>query len=138
MFKHISIIFISLITLSLTSCSEEKIYTPLEMFDMAYKFDNTIEEVRIGVKEKDRQIDCSDYPEEGCLKGSPKRFKIRLVEMIVVQYMTTLDACRAAAKIGQWHARNWLFDDVTGEPVLEDFVKQVYKANRPKTVESCK
>ncbi|RZF20870.1 hypothetical protein DAY19_12870 [Halobacteriovorax vibrionivorans] len=137
MSKHISIVFLFTLSLIFTSCSEKDIYTPLEMFDMAYKFDNTIEEVRIAAKDKDRHLECSDYPQEGCLKGSPKRFKVRLVEMIVVQYMTTRDSCRAAAKIGQWHARNWLLDDVTGEPVLEDFVKKVYKAKKPKTIESC-
>lgn len=128
----IAILFI----LSLLSCSESDVYTPIEMFQKAYNFDNTIEEVRIGVKEEHRQLHCSDYP-SGCIPGSPKRFKIRLVEMIVVQYHSTDQACLAALKTGQWHARNWLFDDVTGEPVLEDFVKQVYNAKNPKTTEDC-
>lgn len=125
-----------ILTLSLFSCSENDVYTPIEMFSMAYKFDNTIEEVRIGVKEADRHLDCKDYP-EGCIPGSPKRFKIRLVEMIVVQYLSTKAACVAAAKTGQWHARNWLFDDVTNEPVLEDFVKKVYNAKNPKAISDC-
>ena len=33
--------------------------------------------------------------------------------------------------IGQWYAYNWLFDDVTKEPVLEDFVKKAFGAKRP-------
>ncbi len=136
MINRISIFFFLISALTFSSCSESDIYTPLEMFDMAYKFDNTIEEVRIGVNEKDRHIECSDYP-KGCIEGSPKRFKIRLVEMIVVQYLTTQEACLAAAKLNQWHARNWLFDDVTNEPVLVDFVKQVYKAKNPKSVKEC-
>ncbi|MFG1498627.1 hypothetical protein ABMA70_00370 [Halobacteriovorax sp. XZX-3] len=136
MFKHISIFFLLLTSLITSSCSEKDIYTPLEMFDMAYKFDNTIEEVRLSVKEKERHLDCKDYP-AGCIEGSPKRFKVRLVEMIVVQYLSSNEACLAAYKLGQYYARNWLFDDVADEPVLVDFVKQVYKAKSPKTRQEC-
>lgn len=76
------------------------------------------------------------YP-DGCIEASPKRFKIRLVEMIVVQYRTTHKACLAALKLNQYYTRNWLFDDVTNEPVLESFVKTVYDAKAPKKIEDC-
>ncbi|EPZ50838.1 hypothetical protein M902_3258 [Bacteriovorax sp. BAL6_X] len=136
MFKRISILLFLSSFFIMPSCSQKDIYTPLEMFDMAYKFDNTIEEVRIGLKEEERQLDCKDYP-EGCIIGSPKRFKVRLVEMIVVQYMTSHEACLAAFKLNQYYARNWLFDDVASEPVLVDFVKQVYDAKNPQSKEDC-
>lgn len=118
----------------LFSCSENKTYTPIQMFQMAYDFDQSIEEVR--VKEKADSLDCSMYP-KGCIPMSPKRFKIRLVKMIVVQFHTEKQACHAAIKLNQYHTRNWLLDDVKGEPVLEDFVKKVYDAKNPQKIEEC-
>jgi hypothetical protein len=117
-----------------TSCSEEKVYTPIQMFQMAYDFDSTIEEVRIN--DPIKSIKCTQYP-KGCIKGSPKRFKIRLVTMIVVQFLNEGQACRAAVKLNQYYTRNWLFDDVKGEPVLESFVKKVYDAKNPQSADEC-
>lgn len=120
-----------------SSCSKkEEVYTPQDMFFMAYNFDNSIEEVRIGVSESSRSLKCEDFP-TGCIEGSPKRFKIRLVEMIVAQYFTKKNACLAALQLNQYYTRNWLFDDVRGEPVLESFVNTVYQAKNPKKKEDC-
>ncbi len=106
----------------------------MQMFQMAYDFDKSIEEVR--VKDKADSINCGMYP-EGCIPMSPKRFKIRLVEMIVVQYRSEAQACAAAKKLDQYYVRNWLLDDVKGEPVLEDFVKKVYSASNPRPDQEC-
>jgi hypothetical protein len=124
--------FLALVILSLsfTSCSKEEVYTPIDMFMMATKFDPKVEEVRI--TDPSRSLKCSMYP-DGCVENSPKRFKVRLVELIVVQYHSGAQACEAAKKLDQYYVRNWLFDDVKGEPVLEDFVKRVYKAENPKS-----
>jgi hypothetical protein len=97
---------------------------------MATKFDPKVEEVR--VTDPSKSLNCSMFP-EGCIANSPKRFKVRLVEMIVVQYHSNSGACEAAKRLDQYYIRNWLFDDVKGEPVLEDFVKKVYKAENPKS-----
>lgn len=129
--KNIIFLVFSLILLS---CSESKTYTPMQMFQMAYDFDKSIEEVR--VKDKADSINCGMYP-EGCIPMSPKRFKIRLVEMIVVQYRSEAQACAAAKKLDQYYVRNWLLDDVKGEPVLEDFVKKVYSASNPRPDQEC-
>lgn len=121
-------IFLALLTLILFSCSKEQSYSPIQMFQLAYEFDKSIEEVRI--TDPSRSIKCHTYP-EGCIPNSPKRFKVRLVELIVIQYKSEALACAAAKKLGQYYTRNWLFDDVKGEPVLESFVKQVYDAKSP-------
>ena len=129
------VIVLTLLTLLIfTSCSESETYTPMNMFQMAYDFDKSIEEVR--VKDKSESIRCNSYP-KGCIPLSPKRFKIRMVEMIVVQYHSKKGACQAAKKLDQYYIRNWLLDDVKGEPVLEDFVKTVYKAENPSLEYEC-
>ena len=104
------------------------------MFQLAYDFDKSIEEVR--VKDKADSIRCNEYP-EGCIPMSPKRFKIRMVQMIVVQYRTEQKACEAAKKLDQYYVRNWLLDDVKGEPVLIDFVEKVYDAKNPSLDYEC-
>ena len=119
-----------LFALILTSCSKEETYSPIDMYMMATKFDPKVEEVR--VTDPAKSLKCSMFP-EGCVENSPKRFKVRLVEMVVVQYHSNHQACLAAKALDQYYIRNWLFDDVTGEPVLEDFVKRVYKAQKPKS-----
>jgi len=59
------------------------------------------------------------------------------VELLVIQYETSQQACLAAQEVGQWYAYNWLFDDVTNEPVLEDFIQKAFAAKKPLTPEDC-
>ena len=118
-----------LLFIFISSCSGEENYSPMDIFMKAYKFDSTIEEVVI--KDSSRSIHCTNYP-EGCIPYSPKRFKIRLVEMAVIQYRSQSLACQAALKLDEYYVGNWIFDNVKNEPVLESFVKQVYNAKNPK------
>lgn len=77
------------------------------------------------------------YPGEGCAPGSGKRVKVRMVELILLKYEEKKFACRAAVEIKQWYSRNWLFDNVSGEPVLEDFVQVVFGAKKPLSKKDC-
>lgn len=72
-------------------------------------------------------IKCDNYG-LGC-KGAFKA-KVRLVEMVLVEFENTAQAREAALKYRQWYAYNWMFDDVTGETVLEDFIKKAFGAQR--------
>lgn len=113
------------------SCSKDApIYTNSQMWKLAFQFDPKIELVPIPEGQGDRRILCKNYG-KGCKTGSGKRILIRKVEMIVVEFDTVENARIEAQKIGQYHARNWLLDDVTNEPVLESFVKTVYDAKKP-------
>lgn len=56
---------------------------------------------------------------------------MRRVELIAIEFETTEAARQQAQSINQWHAKNWLFDDVTDEPVLESFVKEAFDAKNP-------
>lgn len=114
------------------SCSkEEKTYSPTEMWSMAIKADPTIELVPISVNDESKRVLCSQYNAEGCVEGSGKRILVSKVELLTIQFETVEQAREAALKIDQWHAGNWLFDDVTNEPVLESFVTKVFNAKRP-------
>lgn len=120
----------TLIFVASCSCSkEEKTYGSTEMWSMAQAVDPTIELVPITDPEK--RVLCENYEMSGCMDGSGKRIKISKVEMLTIQYETVEQARAAAFKIDQWYAGNWLFDDVTNEPVLESFVKKAFNAQRP-------
>lgn len=113
--------------------------SPSEMWSTAFKFDPSIELVFLADTDEGRvrRVICSQYRSEGCIEGSGKRIKVRMVELLVIQYETRKQACLAALEVGQWYAYNWLFDDVTKEPVLEDFVTKVYQAKKPTSEEEC-
>ena len=137
--KYLKIIPILLFLVGCSCSKEDPTYSAGEMWDMAYKEDPTIELVFLSDTdlERHRRVLCSHYKAEGCVHGSGKRIKVRLVELLVIQYETSKQACLAALEVNQWHSRNWLFDDVTEEPVLESFVKKVFKAKKPKGQEDC-
>ncbi|MEC7278202.1 MAG: hypothetical protein VXV96_17905 [Bdellovibrionota bacterium] len=136
------VITTTLLLFILASCSckkEEVLWSQLDMWKMAYEFDKTIEVVPIPDTPEGalKRVLCSNYRTEGCTIGTGKRIKIRLVEILVLRYDSARNACLAALEIGQWHAKNWLFDDVTNEPVLIDFVQKVFDAKKPKEIADC-
>ena len=129
-----------LMSLLLGSCSKkENVLGPSDMWRKATAYDPSIELVFLAdtEAERSRRVLCSNYQREGCVEGSGKRIKIRLVELLVIQYSTSKQACLAAQAIGQWYAFNWLFDDVTNEPVLEDYVVQAFGAKKPVKKSDC-
>lgn len=127
----IVIITFSLTFISSCSCSkEETLYSPSEMWSMASKVDSTIELVAIPNHEEHLRILCVHYHTEGCIEGSGKRIKVRKVQLPVIQFEKEHQACVAAKKINQWFAGNWLFDQVSGEPVLESFVQEAFQAQK--------
>lgn len=70
-------------------------------------------------------VDCNHY-EPKCQNG----YKVIVMglEMIGLYYLSQDDAKTAAKKIKGYRTRNWVFDDVTGEPILERFVKKHLEA----------
>lgn len=115
---------------SLTSCSKEERWSDLDLYQMGKQIDSEIEIIL--PKDLASGVQCHDYP-PGCLGG--KRAKLRRVIMTVVEFQDEKMAKAAAFHIGQYHAKNWVFDDVAGEPVLEDFVQRAYGATKPQSAE---
>ena len=55
---------------------------------------------------------------------------VKKMLIIVVNYKTEEEAIRAAIRFDGYFVKNWMFDLVQGEPVLEDFVMKAYDAKR--------
>ncbi len=73
-------------------------------------------------------VHCTDYP-EGCM--SAHTVQVQNLNFIGVEFLTEEQAKFAAKKLRGYYSRNWLFDDVTGEPTLEKFVVKSLEAKKP-------
>jgi hypothetical protein len=106
---------------SFVSCKkEEPIYTKEQLYNLAREHDSNMSFIL--PKSMQDGIKCESYT-EGCQSGHI--VKIRGVELIAVEFLTHQQAKEAANKYRGYHLRNWMFDDVTGEPLLEDFMKLI-------------
>ena len=100
---------------------KERSYNLLEISDMVRKGDPDMKTV-LG-KDMDAGISCTTYG-PGCL--SARRMMVRRVDMGVVEFQNPEQARIVAKKIDQYYIGNWVFDDVVGEPVLEEFVVKYF------------
>lgn len=82
-----------------------------------------VERVPVALHERARRVLCAHYDAPGCVPGTGKRIRARLVEFLAIQFETEPQARAAAAKYGQYHKCNWLFDEAAGEPVIEHFLR---------------
>lgn len=109
------------------SCSKEKEYTQREFVELAKEAFPEVIEVRIPNSEPHRRVLCRDYG-EGCVPGTGRRLSIRNIELIAIAFESETYAKAEAERLNQYYSRNWLLDDVAGEPILIDFVQRAYQA----------
>lgn len=70
---------------------------------------------------------CKDYRGK-CLNVFG--IKLGLLYFIGVEYISKEEAKKAAIKYRGYFLHNWFFDDVTGEPALEELMKKL-EAQKP-------
>ncbi len=121
-------IFPTLLALSIlsASCTKEVKYSKEELLHRAQAADPTVQ--LILPRSINEGISCSNYT-EGCLSGHT--VKVQNLDLIAVEFATEEQAKYAAKKIRGYYTGNWVFDDVTGEPILEKFVSRVLDAKKP-------
>lgn len=125
-FKLVSMNYYLIFAALLTSCAKEIKYSKEELFAKAKAADPST--TLILPNSMTEGISCSNYP-EGCLAGHI--VQIQNLDMIAVEFATEEQAKFAAKKMRGYYARNWLLDDVTGEPTLERFVSESLEAKVP-------
>lgn len=110
----------------LLSCTKEdpKIYTREEIFRIAKKADPTMKLV-LPLSVSQAVVNCHEY-KPACDSGH--RVKIKGLELVALRYTSPEVALKAAKSIRAYYARNWVFDDTAGEPILERFVKENFEA----------
>lgn len=102
------------------SCFSSKLpnYSNLEFQEMAKKGDpSAYVVVPKGLTEV--LVDCNEYTPR-CRYGY--QVVIKNVRMVALYYEDQAKALKAAKRIRGYISRNWVLDEVTGEPVLERFV----------------
>ena len=126
MMKNLNIIAVVLVLLMAVGCSKEKepIYLKEELLGMAPTEGPDKVDVVLA-RDINDAVPCADYG-DGCLGAH--RFRTRDLNFIAVEFETPGQAENAAKKIYAWTARNWLLDDVDGEPLLERWAAEHLKA----------
>lgn len=128
MIKFISIF--SLLTLTLFgSCSkkeahEDVVYTLVEFDTIMGTTSATLD------KNTANAIKFSDYS-KGVSRANSKAMIYENLSFSVLEFESEKEARDEAVRLNQYYSRNWLFDKVEGEPILEDFVILKFNAINP-------
>ena len=113
--------------LLLTGCFEVELkrYSRDEMLGFAKAGDPTME-IKIGAIDK-ALVDCNDY-KVPCRTGY--MVIIKRLGLKALHYDSQKEAIKSARRLKTYRSRNWVFDDVVGEPILERFVVKHLKASK--------
>jgi hypothetical protein len=111
------------------SCSKKelpKTYSKRDIMFMVFEGDKEAREIL--PTDMSAGIKCTDY-RPGC--RSARMARVLDMEVIFVEFDSEEDARLDAIRLKGLYTRNWLLDDVGGEPVLERFFKKYLKAKKP-------
>lgn len=118
--------FLFVILIVNLSCNKEEVYSKEALLKLAQVADPSV--TLILPRSMTDGVQCTDYP-EGCLSAHIVR--VKQLDLIAVEFLSQKDAIYAAKKVRGYYLRNWLLDDVKGEPLLEKFVTEKLKAKVP-------
>lgn len=125
--KIVSFLLIMLsLSILIASCTKEVKYSKEELLKIAMKADPSVSFIL--PRSMSEGVTCAEYT-EGCL--SAHTVKVKGLDLIAVEFTDKEHAIRAAKKYRGFYSRNWFFDDVRGEPVLERFVIEHLEAKKP-------
>lgn len=76
-------------------------------------------------------INFSDYS-PGVNKLTSRPMIYERLAFVILEFETETQARNEAQRLNQYYSRNYLFDKVEGEPILEDLVLTKFHAQNPK------
>ena len=123
------LLLICFIFLSLVGCEDDDRIERLALLERAQDYDSTVKLVladELGAG----PVCVSELGRANYGKGCVKVFSIKvgLLEMLCIEFESKELAQNEAKRIKQWYYKNWVFDEVTGEPPLEEFIKGAFGA----------
>ncbi|RLA64840.1 MAG: hypothetical protein DRQ88_10385 [Epsilonproteobacteria bacterium] len=78
---------------------------------------------------KEKRITCDDYgPKSGCIVVI--HGEVRTLRFAIAKFTSKRQAKKMAWAMKEWWFQDYVFDKVNKEPVLENFVKEVYGAKK--------
>lgn len=113
------------LSILIASCTEEVRYSKEELYDKVKLADPTAQ--LLLPKTIAEGVQCGEYG-EGCLSGH--RVLVMGLELIAVEFANEQQSMNAAKRFRGYYTRNWLLDDVSGEPILERFVQEQLGAKK--------
>ena len=118
-----------ILVLLISSCSKKNDHA-----DQVYKLEEFTAIIdSVGVtpdKESKRAINFADYA-PGVNRVNSKALIYERLHFYAVEFETEKEAKEEAKRLNQYYSRNWLFDKVEGEPILEDLVIVKFHAKNP-------
>lgn len=121
-------IFLFLIT-TFFACSKKN--EEIELKYSVLEIDNLAHESERGHEKNGDGIKFSDYA-PGVNPVESKSLIYKRLSFFAISFDKVEQARSEAFRLNQYYARNWLFDRVEGEPILEDYVIETFKASNPK------
>lgn len=118
--------FLLVLSILAVSCTKEVKYSKEDLLALAQKADPSV--TVILPNSLTEGVSCTDYP-EGCTSAHIVR--VKQLDLIAVEFQSEAQAIFAAKKVRGYYLRNWLLDDVRGEPLLEEFAVGKLKAKKP-------
>lgn len=125
--------FILILLFSLLSISCEKVdrISKLELFKMAKAIDPSVtyimpRDLKSGVRCVGTEGEL--YYGEGCIGAF--KVQVGVLDLTVLEFSTPELAKKEASRIKQFYFKNWVFDEVSDEPMLEHFVKKAFNAQK--------
>ncbi len=119
-------LFFILSILMAFSCSKEVRYSKEELLKKAQAADPSV--TVILPSNMNEGVQCHEYT-PSCISGHV--VSVKGIEMLALEYESEKIAKEAAKKYRAYYTGNWIFDDVTGEPLLEKFVSENLGAKKP-------
>ncbi len=124
-------ILILLFSLFSTSCEKVERISKIELFKMAKAIDPSVtyilpRDLKSGVR--CIGVEGELYYGEGCIGAF--KVQVGVLDLTVLEFSTPELAKREANRIKQFYFKNWVFDEVSNEPMLEHFVKKAFNAQK--------
>lgn len=119
-----------LLFLLLCSCTDkEDLIGRLQLFEQGMSYDDSVKLVLADELGKGPICEGRDGElpyGQGCLKISV--VKVGLLELRCIEFDSVKNAKKEAKRLNEYFFKNWVFDEVNGEPPLESFVKNAFGA----------
>ncbi len=126
MMRALVLIFV----LSILGACSKKVEHP-ELKYTIEEFDALSHETSLNHEKGEGELKFSDYS-PGVNRLESKALVYKRLSFFAVEFETLEEAKKEAYRLNQYYSRNWLFDHVQGEPILEDYVIETFKAINPK------
>lgn len=126
----VKVLILALSLFIISGCSKKEVVPELKYTQE--EFDAIMNTTSATVdKNAANAINYSDYS-PGVDRVNSKAMIYERLSFAAIAFETEKQAKEEALRLNQYYSRNWLFDKVEGEPILEDFVLSRYHAVNPK------